>query len=257
MEKIHFVNRKEIKSFTCKVDARRLETGFKKCPDYTRKTSTRRIPFDFRGQVLYMSAPLTKGNSKLDKSVLIFDLLAVTTCPDCKDCRRDCYALKSQRQYKPTYNARLFKTHLAVHYLGYLEALIMEQLYRDRGRHPYVRIHSSGDFFSAEYAAMWARIAERFPDVVFYCYTKSPFAPVDSRIVIVPSFDSQGLPNFGSLEDVKARAARDGGYVCEYRTKKWCEQNGIEYDPEIHAPHCGKTCTYCMTRGARAFFVVH
>lgn len=35
-----------------------------------------------------------------------------------------------------------------------------------------VRIHDAGDFFSDDYLAAWLRIAARFPDVLFYCYTK-------------------------------------------------------------------------------------
>jgi hypothetical protein len=36
----------------------------------------------------------------------------------------------------------------------------------------YFRIHSSGDFYSLEYAAMWIRLAKRFPKVQFLAYTK-------------------------------------------------------------------------------------
>jgi hypothetical protein len=36
-----------------------------------------------------------------------------------------------------------------------------------------VRIHVSGDFFSAEYFRAWCQIAAAHPDKVFYAYTKS------------------------------------------------------------------------------------
>lgn len=35
-----------------------------------------------------------------------------------------------------------------------------------------VRIHDSGDFFSDEYLRAWLEIADLFPDVLFYTYTK-------------------------------------------------------------------------------------
>ena len=35
-----------------------------------------------------------------------------------------------------------------------------------------VRIHDSGDFFSWDYLELWLEIARRFPDVLFYAYTK-------------------------------------------------------------------------------------
>lgn len=36
----------------------------------------------------------------------------------------------------------------------------------------YVRVHSSGDFFSKTYFKAWVLVAERHPDVIFYAYTK-------------------------------------------------------------------------------------
>jgi hypothetical protein len=35
-----------------------------------------------------------------------------------------------------------------------------------------VRIHDSGDFFSREYLDGWILLAERFPEILFYAYTK-------------------------------------------------------------------------------------
>jgi hypothetical protein len=35
-----------------------------------------------------------------------------------------------------------------------------------------VRIHDSGDFFSDSYLRMWVAIAESYPDILFYAYTK-------------------------------------------------------------------------------------
>lgn len=54
-----------------------------------------------------------------------------------------------------------------------------------------VRIHDSGDFFTADYLKAWLRIAKQFPDILFYAYTKevSMFrthaqdAPVNFRYV--------------------------------------------------------------------------
>jgi hypothetical protein len=41
-----------------------------------------------------------------------------------------------------------------------------------RGGGAAVRIHDSGDFFAKWYLDLWATIAGRFPDVLFYAYTK-------------------------------------------------------------------------------------
>lgn len=45
----------------------------------------------------YMTNPMAQGNSKLDKSILIFDLLAIVSCLNCKSCKNTCYAMKSQK----------------------------------------------------------------------------------------------------------------------------------------------------------------
>ena len=47
----------------------------------------------------FMSKPLKDGNSKIDKSVLVFDLPAVESCRNCASCAKTCYAVKSQVQY--------------------------------------------------------------------------------------------------------------------------------------------------------------
>lgn len=238
--------RKTNKKFSPKVDALELKAALCKYGliDYTKKTASRKIAIDFRGERLYMGQPLTAGNAKLGKDILIFDLLAQITCPDCRDCWKDCYARRDQHTYKTAWNARLMKTHLAVHNLQLLESLIIKQLGRDKGKHPIVRIHSSGDFFSKEYRDMWIRIAEMFPNIRFYCYSKSPFAPVGSRIRVISSFDSKGRVNFGKHEDMVAHAKEDGGLVCPAR--------------DGHT-HCGGgSCYYCIyAKKANPFFDIH
>lgn len=241
------VLRKTNKKFTPKVDVIAMKEAKSShgLIRYDQRTSSRPVAIDFRGETLFMSKPLSAGNSKLGKDILIFDILAQITCPDCAKCVLKCYALRDQRLYKPTFNARLMRTHLAVHHLEFLEKLIRDQLARDKGKHPYVRIHSSGDFFSPEYTAMWERIADDFPNVTFYCYTKSPFAPRPcSRIVVVPSFDSKGRVNFGDLKTMEERAKEEGGIVCPvaYNKKTGCG---------------GGRCYHCMKKNAKTFFQAH
>lgn len=43
-----------------------------------------------------------------------------------------------------------------------------------------VRIHDSGDFFNEQYLNGWIAVAERFPDILFYAYTKE-VALLESR----------------------------------------------------------------------------
>ena len=43
-----------------------------------------------QGLGVYIGDPFAKGNSKLAKNILIFDLLAVDTCLNCADCAGSC-----------------------------------------------------------------------------------------------------------------------------------------------------------------------
>lgn len=220
--------------------------------DYSRKSSARRrLVKTPDGREYYAGPVLTRGNSKLDKSIYIFDLLSVISCPNCRQCASNCYARKSERQYRTTYNARALNSIQAATDLPGLEAAICARI--SRARPEFVRIHSSGDFFNAAYAAMWDRIIARFPATQFYGYTKSPYRPhAAPNWNCVESIGPDGLPNFGPYESVKARAAACGGVLCPYRTKSWCAERGIEHRPV----HCGHECSACM-RTSRVFFVQH
>jgi len=50
----------------------------------------------------------SKGNRKLSKDVLIWNLPAIKTCPGSStECRKYCYALKAERLYPSARNSRL------------------------------------------------------------------------------------------------------------------------------------------------------
>lgn len=217
----------------------------KKGPDYTKRTAARRNHVPALG--LYMSDPLTAGNSKLDKSMLIMDLLAVSTCLNCQDCKGLCYAMKAQRQYPGTYNRRAILTWLARYDLRTLELLIMKQLTTTTRR--IVRIHSAGDFLSQAYVDMWSRIVTRFPGIRFYTYTKvdglldfSALKACDN-FNMVESVLPDGSINFGSLDYIRAKAKAFKAAICPYGISK-------------HAVHCGAECKACLTK-KNVLFLVH
>jgi len=67
-----------------------------------------------------------------------------------------------------------------------------------------LRIHASGDFFSANYIEMWREIVNRCPSCVFWTYTKNPAAEKAfddySNINIVRSIIPGVGFNFGKCE---------------------------------------------------------
>lgn len=113
---------------------------------------------------------LAQGNLKLGRSIFHFDLPAVTTCPGrSPTCERVCYARES-RFHLRTVKERLdwcFQQSLAEDFAGRMA----EEIYRKGVL--VVRLHVSGDFFNAEYAAKWLEVMRKCPTTRYYFYTRS------------------------------------------------------------------------------------
>lgn len=123
------------------------------------------------------------GNAKLSDRILIWNLPAIKTCPNCSQCRKSCFAAKAEYQY-PQAKAcreRNYQASLRDDFVEKAVVLI------GKSRKDIACIHESGDFYSQEYASKWAEIAKRLPHVFFYCYTKSPYRPIAANINIVES----------------------------------------------------------------------
>lgn len=191
---------------------------------------------------------LVLGNRKLSKRVAIFNLPPVLSCPNCEACRAMCYARKVLWLYPSARRRWLRLFDLAKYQPAVLEAVLrldLEEL-REKRAVGAVRIHSSGDFFSAEYVAMWARIAldyrRRFR---FYAFTKAEHVfdlePLEAAGVnVIPSI-IEGHLNFGPAEHVAMMRRRFGCHVCTAGSE------GVQ---------CGDGCRYCFTR-KRVVFLQH
>jgi hypothetical protein len=138
----------------------------------------------------------TKGNAKLGKQTLIFNLPAGKTCPGALFCKSfavvdengkrsiqdgpqtifRCFAASSEVQYDGAFNNRANNLQLIVDALknGSAADLIDDGIRNHRTKNTkLVRIHESGDFFSEAYLSAWIEVAQRNPDLKFYCYSKS------------------------------------------------------------------------------------
>jgi hypothetical protein len=145
----------------------------------------------------------TKGNAKLGKQTLIFNLPAGKTCPGALYCKSfavvdangkrtiqdgdqtqfRCFAASSEVQYDAVYNNRARNLELIVDAIQNGTApgfsvgpadLIHNSIQESRTKKTQlVRIHESGDFFSGAYLDAWIQVAQRNPDLKFYCYSKS------------------------------------------------------------------------------------
>ena len=147
--------------------ARGLAETWAKCAD---EKCLAESPYDpaLVGVGRWWLGPFTIGNRKLG-DVPFFSLPPVATCPGATPfCLKWCYAV---------YEIANWRAHVreAASYLLSLRDDFPEVILRYLRRLPHraVRLHVSGDFYSAEYLEKWAEAARREPGRVFYTYTKS------------------------------------------------------------------------------------
>jgi hypothetical protein len=199
---------------------------------------------------------MQSGNTKLDKSIKIFNLPAGKSCPNAKDCYKTCYARKAERRF-PEINkkgeiakggpavSRARNFRMAKEVPDLLKAQILKHLKKG----DLVRIHESGEFFSQEYLDMWTEIVKARPDVTFYTYTKTEQMWNWSKIKALPNFNLvssliNGKKNYGPEEEITITAKSLGIPICPCR-----KNNKVK---------CGIDCTICSTPGNSAvLFVQH
>lgn len=190
---------------------------------------------------------MTYENHKLKKQ-FIFDLPA--TQEVCGRVCPGCYAKKAQVAYPATLPARLRRLSAAQQ--PDFSKRITDELLGTKKQFKYVRIHSSGEFYSQEYVDKWLTIANNNPNVKFYAFTKRikdfNFSKL-MRAKNVSIIDSLkfGRLNFGPMAEMKTLAAKHNTMICPDTAG---DANAI----------CGVTCTYCMTKEAQnkgILFVQH
>lgn len=228
-----------------------------------------------------MEKLLKFGNQKLPESIGIFNLPAggngaqapaamypaaygkipLDGCGTCAGTCAGCYALNAERQYKDTVRpARIRNYKVAAGDPEIFKARIIAEIEkRLRARVApknvlrAIRVHESGDFFSASYVRAWRDIAAYFlvkaPALRFYAYTKRlnekgalatavrELATMDNFTIIdsCSAAGRCGLVNYGTIEEL--RPAIDAG-------AKLCPCH-------VDAQACGRTCFYCAGKIAQ------
>jgi hypothetical protein len=113
---------------------------------------------------------INQGNQKLGRSIWTFSLPAVTTCPGASDaCKSACYARKGNF-LRPNVRDSLLRNYELSKTPNFI-GLVAAHLAAHRAK--IVRLHPSGDFYSAGYVRRWASIARMCRDTLFYAYTRS------------------------------------------------------------------------------------
>ena len=188
---------------------------------------------------------LKRGNKKLGKNILNFNLPPVKSCMNAESCKADCYAVKSYRMYPTVRNYQDIMQFFALNDLDTLQNKIESELSNPKKWFEgVVRIHSSGDFITQNYLNMWIDISKKFPHIKFYAYTKVNnilnFSNTPKNLNIINSFVN-GKLNFGKLEYVKKLRAESKGIICPPTRGKdlTCEE-----------------CKYCFDK-KKPLFVIH
>ena len=118
-----------------------------------------------------MKDMFSRGNTKLPRSIAIFNIPEVKTCPGrTLACSQLCYAKKASRQYPHTRLQR--KRNLRISISNQFVDRAIQELKRMKTIDT-VRIHEAGDFYNQSYLDKWIVIAKAIPKLIFFAYTKS------------------------------------------------------------------------------------
>jgi hypothetical protein len=132
-------------------------------------------------------------NKKMQKAGVLtfnFSLPAISTCPGAGLCadkgKGFCFAYLEQLRYPSAlaYRKRMFELAKSGNLITTVSSELDNIVTKAKGKKLAIRVHASGDFYSAGYLLQWATIAQLYPEVSFYAYTKS--------IAIVKHLQKQG-----------------------------------------------------------------
>lgn len=112
---------------------------------------------------------ISKGNTKVPYANV--SLTPIKSCKGCSDiCGKDCYAMKSYKQYpavRAAWDGNLEQATLDIDSY-FTEILKFLKTYKK----PFFRWHVAGDIISMAYFDYMLKIAYEFPDIKFLAFTK-------------------------------------------------------------------------------------
>ena len=196
---------------------------------------------------------LKNANKKLGKNIYAFDLPAGVSCPNSDICFKSCYANKGSYIWKSAKNSNTFNFAIALNDIKYLEKELIKEI--EKKNIKFIRIHSSGDFFSKEYFLMWCNIAKNFKDLKIFTYSKAPQIDrklIPSNLNIINSFieiEGQRFLNFGTYKAMQKLAKKSRGLLCPITKGTYLNK------PKL-TPKEGFTCSvckYCITKSKPTF----
>jgi hypothetical protein len=195
------------------------------------------------------------GNDKIDSTVGIFDLPAISTCPGAKACINYCYAIKTEWMGEGYPTARNRFENWAE---TYKPTFVRDMVRRiKKSKFKVFRAHDSGDFDRNDYIEMFAEIARRCPKTMFYAYTKSLNRHIDlTPLTTLPTHNFTIIYSEGGKYDSKINKSTDNYAtivpISQLGNKKIIRK-GEYLCPELRASgkktekYCAYNCNYCLS----------
>ena len=210
---------------------------------------------------------LKNNNKKLGKLIWDFSLPPIVSCPNCEDCKLDCYAVSTYKMYKSAKLSWDNNFKLCLNNLDLFKDCVINQL--SKGKILMVRIHQSGDFYSDEYLQSWIDIINLFPNIKFFAYTKSfegkNFTPPENLNIIDSFIEYEGYKylNFSNYDVISKLRNKTksiicpntkGGYLKNIHKKDKQSKQYIKGD-KLKKMTCSD-CLYCIDK-KNVLFVQH
>lgn len=116
---------------------------------------------------------ISSENKKLGK-IKNFSLPHKISCPGKSEwCEKYCYVTRYYRRFEKCRNA--YTKNFEISKEDSFTVLMINKLKKINSQ--YLRIHTSGDFYSTDYINKWIEICKKLPEHNFWCYTRSWIIP--------------------------------------------------------------------------------
>ena len=195
-----------------------------------------------------MNLKLPKGNHKLCKKVMIWNLPERLTCPGITpECAKVCYAAKSTRRFPKTVVPYRMKNLAFTKDPAFVPEMVK---YINKSGITMFRWHEDGDVYDQEYLDKLFTIMNACPNTRFLMYTKSfhlDFSKAPDNLSLYWSTTDSNA--------VKAPAGPRAHLVLKGQTPPagyiTCDTGGLKEH------YCGDKCTICWAGKSDVYFKQH
>jgi hypothetical protein len=204
------------------------------------KQNAKALKSDSENDVIWqIGLPALKG-LVVDESDPDKNFMFVNTCPGAGACIFSCYAMKGGYvQYNGSFlRATRLLNHLVNDPKDFENTIIkaIESKESDairKNKQLYIRWHDAGDFFSKEYEDIAENVALKFPNVLFYAYTKnaSSYNRLGKLDNFVTNFSKESNP--ANLRQVDVDSAKTAKIVPKnmfIKRMKYVPEDFADYD---------------------------